>query len=198
MTAVVLKANTRKASGTGSARSLRRDGMVPAVIYGKGKEELFISLTQKEVQLLQNKFTFFSTPLVVEVDGKKYNVLPKAVSLHPVTDMVEHVDFVFLDGVDTVKVKVPLLFTGRDKSVGLKRGGVFNIVQRSLEVKVSPKNIPSVIEVNIADVGIGIPVRFKDISLPANCVATIKDPNYTIAKLVGKKVKGDEAAAGGA
>lgn len=195
MTAVTLKANLRETTGKGPARTLRRAGFVPAIIYGKGQKEVMISVPQKEVQHLQTRFTFHSTPVTVELDGKKLNLLPKSALLHPVTDQVEHVDFIYLDAAETVNVKVPLLFTGRDKSIALKRGGVLNIVQRSLEVAVSPKNIPSVIEVDITNVGIGVPVRLKDVKIPAGCVCKIKDLTSTVAKVTGKKVKNEDGEA---
>lgn len=193
MTAVVLKASLREKTGKGPARTLRREGLVPAIIYGKDKKEVMISIPQKEAQHIQTRFAFHSTPIEVELDGKKMNLLPKAALLHPVTDKVEHMDFMYLDAAEKINVKVPLLFTGKDKSIALKRGGVLNIVQRSLELAVSPKNIPTYIEVDISEVGIGVPVRLRDIKIPDGCACAIKDMSYTVAKVVGKKVKNEEA-----
>lgn len=187
MTAVTLAATIREKTGKGPARTLRREGRVPAIIYGKDKKEVMISVSQRDVQHLHSKFTFMSTPVDIELDGKKIHALPKSVLLHPVTDKVEHADFVFLNDNEKTKVKVPLLFTGKDKSLGLKRGGVLNTVLRSLELVVEGKDIPAVIEIDVEKLEIGSAIHLKDVNLPKGCVATISDPNYTIAKIVGKK-----------
>lgn len=193
MTALNLTATTRETTGKGPARTLRRAGMIPAIIYGKGKKEVMITVSQRDVQLLHNKFTYMSTPVDISLDGKIVHVLPKAVLLHPVSDMVEHADFVFLNEGEKIKVKVPLLFTGKDRSVGLKRGGVLNAVLRNLTLMVDAKAIPSVVEIDIANLEIGSAIYLKDIKLPKGCAHTILDLNYTVAKVVGKKeIKLDE------
>jgi large subunit ribosomal protein L25 len=190
-----LQAQVREKTGKGSARTLRRAGKIPAIIYGKGHKEVLITLNQHEVQNLQGKFTFVSTPIEIDLEGKKHRVLPKSVLLHPVTDKVEHADFVFLNKGEKVRVKVPVLFTGKDKSMGLKRGGVLNIVLRNIELLVDTDNIPNVIEIDVAKLEIGEAVHLKDIALPKGAKSTIQDPNYTIAKVVGKKaMKLDEEA----
>ena len=192
MSALSLKATIREKTGKGPARVLRRAGLVPAIMYGKGHKEVMITVVSRDIELLYSKFAYLSTPVEIELDGKKYHMLPKAVLKHPVTDEVEHADFVFLNKGEKVNVKVPLLFTGRDKSVGLKRGGVLNIVLRNLDLIVDANDVPNVVEVNISDLKIGAAVRFKDIVLPKGAKSSITDPNYTIAKVVGKKAAKEE------
>lgn len=192
MSALSLQATIREKTGKGPARTLRRAGLVPAIIYGKGHKEVMISVVSRDLEALHSKFAYLSTPVEIELDGKKHHVLPKAVLKHPVTDEVEHADFVFLNKGERINVKVPLLFTGREKSIGLKRGGVLNIVLRSLNLTVDANEVPKVVEVDISALGIGAAVRFKDIVLPNGAKSRITDPNYTIAKVVGKKAAKEE------
>jgi large subunit ribosomal protein L25 len=197
MSALSLQATIREKTGKGPARTLRREGLIPAIIYGKGHKEVMISVVSRDIEHLYSKFAYLSTPVEIDLAGKKHHVLPKAVLKHPVTDKVEHADFVFLNKGERVSVKVPLLFTGREKSLGLKRGGVLNIVLRNLILTVDANDIPNVVEVDISTLEIGAAIRFKDIVLPKNAKSNITDPNYTIAKVVGKKAakEEDESAA---
>ncbi len=195
MSALSLQATIREKTGKGPARSLRREGLIPAIIYGKGHKEVMISVGSRDIEHLYNKLDYLSTPVEINLDGKKHQVLPKAVLKHPVTDIVEHADFMFLNKGEKIKVKVPLLFTGREKSIGLKRGGILNIVLRSLDLVVDANEVPNVVEVDISTMEIGAAIRFKDIVLPKNAKSTITDPNYTIAKVVGKKAAKEEEEA---
>lgn len=195
MSALSLQATIREKTGKGPARSLRREGLIPAIIYGKGHKEVMISVGSRDIENLYSKLDYLSTPVEINLDGKKHQVLPKAVLKHPVTDIVEHADFMFLNKGEKIKVKVPLLFTGREKSIGLKRGGILNIVLRSLDLIVDTNEVPNVVEVDISTMEIGAAIRFKDIVLPKNAKSTITDPNYTIAKVVGKKAAKEEEEA---
>ncbi len=194
----LLQANLREKTGKGPGRALRRAGKIPAIIYGKGRKEAMIILVQQDIQRLYEKFTFMSTVIEIELDGKQYKVLPKSILKHPVTDLVEHVDFMYLNQDEKIKLNIPVLFTGKEKSLGLKRGGVLNIVLRNLPVIVDSSNIPAVIEIDVEHLEIGEAVHIKDINLPQGVLSAIKDSNYTVAKVVGKKaMKIDEEIAVG-
>lgn len=165
---VKLTAELREDAGTGSARKLRRENRVPAIIYGHGKKNLSISLEEKEITKLYRRHGFTSTVIELEIDGKQYNVLPKSIDLHPITDVVRHADFIFL-GTTRQKVQVPLVFVGTDKSLGLKRGGYLNVVKRRVEIDCPVKSIPLDIQVDVSKMRIGSSIRAKSLNIPEGC-----------------------------
>ena len=130
---VKLKAQKREELGTGNARAARRSGMVTAEIYGNGKDNVSVVLAENEMTKLYRQPGFTSTILEIDVDGKSYKVVPKSVQLHPLNDLVRHVDFMHLAKKEQ-KVSVQIKFIGKEKSVGLKRGGFLNIVKRKIEL----------------------------------------------------------------
>lgn len=190
----VLNANERPVLGTGNARALRREGYVPAVIYGKGKENLHLAISQKEVNMLFNSFEFNTTPVTIKLGKTTIKALPKDALLHPVTDQVEQIDFMFLDGAERIKVDVPVYFKGRDKSPGIKLGGVLNIVFRKIKVYADPKSIPDSIEVDLSSKVVGDSIRLRDITFPKNVTPIEKNLTLTVCKIVGKRAKLEESA----
>lgn len=195
--AVVFKAETRKSTGTGSARELRRQEKVPAVIYGVGSEPLHIALPMKEVTLRSAKRNFKSTIFEIELDGKKINTIAKDIQFNVVTDKPEHIDLQIVSEKTAVKVFVPVTYTNQVKSPGLKKGGVLNIVQREIELFVPPAKIPDEIVVDLAGLEIGHTVHIKDIKLAEGLRPVLKR-NFTIATIVGKGAEEEAAATPGA
>jgi len=189
-----LAGEERAVAGTGAARAVRRNGMVPGVIYGAGKEQVLLSLPKKELKSHYYKQGFLSHMFDISVGKHKYRVLPKDVQLHPVTDEIEHIDFVHINENSKIKIHVTLHFINEAKCPGLKQGGVLNISRHDLEVYCLPNNIPEVIEVDIANLAVGQTIHVNDLVLPKG-IETKIDKETTIAAIVTGKVNEEESAA---
>jgi large subunit ribosomal protein L25 len=181
-----IKAQIRDNSGKGSSRSLRREGRIPAIIYGKGQENVSISLDENELRKLYRKANFCAQVMDIDVGTKKFKVLPRVVQLHPVTDIAEHIDFMHINDKDQIKVIVHLHFLNEDKCIGLKRGGVLNLVKRDLELLCNADSIPHHIDIDIINLNIGDSLHIEDIKLPDGVSPINIDKNFTIATIVGR------------
>ena len=145
-----LEARSREKTSKGAVRSLRREGRVPAVIYGDKKSPILIDLSYKEVSKLYHTGTFLSHTLDIEVDGKKEHVIPRDVQLEPVRDFIIHVDFLRLGKNATITVAIPVHFINEEASPGLKAGGVLNVVRHEVELVCPASAIPESIEIDLA------------------------------------------------
>ncbi len=186
----VLKAKNRDILGTGSSRSLRAEGWVPANVYGNGHKNLSIAVEEKEITKLYRTHGFTSKVIGVEIDGKIHKVLPKAVQLHPITDLVNHVDLVFLDK-KYQKVDVPVVFDGKERSVGVKRGGFFNIIMRKLPLLCPVDSIPLDIKIDVSNMGIGASIIANKLKLPEGCSLSTKKTKLIVASITGRGGKSD-------
>lgn len=195
--AVKFEAQERKTLGTGPARELRRQGRVPAVIYGQGQTPLHISLPLKELTVSSNKKSFKSTVFEISLNGKKINTVAKDISFDKVTDVVEHVDLQVVSDKTAFKVFVPVNYSNHAKAPGLKRGGVLNVVRRDIEFYVKPNNIPDSIEVDLTGLEIGHAIHVNDLKLPEG-VRPVMKRNFTIVTIVGKGADEPTASAPGA
>lgn len=191
---VTITAQAREKAGKGAARSTRRDGRVPAVIYGSKEAPTLISLDPKEVDREYARRGFFARPLDVEVGGKKQRVLPRDVQKDPVSDRPLHVDFMRISADTRIRVEVPVVFVHDDQSPGLKRGGVLNIVRHEIELICRPESIPASIEINVQEMDIGDSMHIESIQLPEGVTPAIKR-NFTIATIAGRSAKADEETA---
>ncbi len=189
-----LTAATRTDAGKGVARALRREGKLPGILYGKGQKPVSISLSAKEVTLEYQKGRFRSRLVDIALDGKNIQALPKDLQFNPVTDQIEHVDFIKVEKGVALRVWVPVKFVGNDKSIGLKRGGVLNVVRHEIEFECAPEAIPTHIEVNVTALDIGSSVHINDVTLPKDVVPTIKR-NFTIAAVAGRSTADEEVKA---
>lgn len=187
----VLTATARDRAGKGVARALRREGKVPAVLYSKGKQPMSLALPLKEVTMEYTRGRFRSRLIDIKLDSGTIKALPKDVQFHPVTDVIEHVDFIRIEPGVPVRVMVPVKFLGADKSVGVKRGGVLNIVRHEVEFTCAPESIPTHIEANVEALDIGGSVHINDISLPKGIEAVIKR-NFTVATIAGRSSSMEE------
>lgn len=187
-----LKAQPRDRTGKGAARELRRNSMVPAVIYGDKKDPLAIALPQKELTMRLHAGGFLTTVATIEVDGKKHQVLPKDYQTDPVRDFIVHVDFLRISANSKVVVSVPVHFKNEGASPGLKRGGVLNIVRHEVEVECPATAIPDYIEVDLAGVNIGDSIHISHVTLPGNTKPTITDRDFTIATIAGSSAMKSE------
>ena len=196
---IQLPAEARERGGKGAARAMRREGRMPAVIYGDKKDVTMLTMDVRHVAKEYNKGGFFSRLFEVVVDGKAERVLPRDVQLHPVTDVPMHADFLRLSKGVKIRINIPVTFTNEEESVGLKRGGILNIVRHEIEFMVPPDSIPEAIVVDMGKWDVGDSIHIEDITLPGDITATI-DRNFTIATIaspvVEKEVVEDEDAEG--
>lgn len=188
-TAVQFTAEGRERTGKGGARALRREGKVPAILYAKGETPIGLAFTEKEVTLEYLKGGFFSKIVSITQGGSTFHALPKAIQLHPVTDRVEHIDFLKVDAKSEIHVFVPVRFRNQEKSVGLKRGGVLNVVRHDLELVCTPANIPQYIEIDVTEINIGDSIHISHVALPEGVRPAITSRDFTIATVAGRSTK---------
>ncbi len=183
-----LEAELRERVGKGSARELRRNGRVPAVIYGDKQDPLSISLPYKELFMKIHGGGFMTTIATIEAGGKSYQVLPKDYQLDPVRDFPMHVDFLRVTKSTLVTVEVPVHFINEDKSRGIRRGGVLNIVRHTVEVHCPADSIPDSLEFDLAGLEIGDTIHISAITLPKGVEPTITDRDFTVATIAAPAV----------
>lgn len=190
---VVLDVNVRENTGTGFAREARRNGEVPGVIYGGGKDPVSVSVRYNEVLKAINSGDFLQSMVELKYDGSGQKVITKDVQFHPVTDMPLHVDFFRVTEKTIIDVDVPAVFVGEDVSPGMKRGGALNVVRYNIEVKCPAGAIPDNIEVDISDMDIGDSIHLSEVTLPKGVKPGISDRDVTIATIVASRTsKTDE------
>ncbi|MDC8753248.1 50S ribosomal protein L25/general stress protein Ctc [Erythrobacter sp. sf7] len=196
--ALNLPAEARERAGKGASRALRRDGRTPAVIYGGKEEPTMIHVEQKELVKQLMTGHFMNSIVNIEIGGKTIKTLPKDVAFHPVTDRPTHVDFLRLSADSKVDVAVPVVFINEEKSPGLKKGGVLNIVRHELELVCPADSIPGEIEIDVTGKDVGDAIHISEVALPAGVESAITDRDFTIATLVApsalKKSEGAAAA----
>ena len=194
---LVMPAETRERAGKGASRALRREGRVPAVVYGAKEGPVAIHVEEKELVRQLGTGHFFNSIVEVEVGGKKVRTLPKDVAFHPVSDRPLHVDFMRLAKNATVHVNVPVSFINEELSPGLKRGGVLNVVRHELELVCDNDKIPGEIEVDVTGKEVGDSIHISEVQLPAGSESAITDRDFTIAGVTAPsalKSADDEAA----
>lgn len=197
--ALTLPAEARDRAGKGASRYLRREGRVPAVIYGGKEEPQMIHVEAKELVRLLGTGHFMNSIVNIEVGGQSLRTLPKDVALNPVTDRPEHVDFLRLAKDAKVQVMVPVVFVNEDAAPGLKKGGVLNVVRHELDLVCDADNIPSDIEIDVTGKDVGDAIHISEVTLPQGAASAITDRDFTIATLVApsalKKAEGDTTQA---
>ena len=198
--ALTLPAEARERAGKGASRALRREGRVPAVIYGGKEEPTPIHVEAKELIRQLGTGHFMNSIVMIDVDGKSVRTLPKDVAFHPVTDRPTHVDFLRLSKDAKIEVAIPVVFINEEASPGLKKGGVLNVVRHDLDLICESDKIPDEIEIDVTGKEVGDSIHISEITLPAGSESAITDRDFTIATLVApsalKKAdsgEGDEA-----
>ena len=181
---LTLAAETRDRAGKGASRALRRDGRVPAVIYGANLDPVSIHLEEKNLAKLLSTGHFMNTVVMIDVGGKPTRTLPKDIQFHPVSSRPTHVDFLRISEHSKVTVNVPVRFENEEASPGMKRGGVLNIVRHELELVCDAAEIPDEIHVDLTGLDVGDSVHISNIKLPKGVESAISDRDYTIATLV--------------
>jgi large subunit ribosomal protein L25 len=188
-----LSAETRDRVGKGASRALRRDGRIPAVIYGNKEDPVGIHVGERELMKLLMTGHFMNS--VVMVGGQR--TLPKDVTFDAVTDRPVHVDFLRISEHTSVHVNVPIIFADEEESPGIKRGGVLNIVRHDLELICDAAEIPDDITVSLKGVEVGDSIHISSVTLPKGVTSAITDRDFTIATVVApsalKSSEGDTA-----
>jgi len=180
-----LKAEVRDRVGKGAARAVRRQDMIPAIIYGDKKPPIPISLPQREMTTRLHAGGFLTHMAMIEVGGEKIRVIPKDYQLDPVRDFLIHVDFLRVGEGARLNLDVPVHFVNHSASPGLKRGGVLNIVRHAIEMSVPADAIPEAIEVDLSGLDIGDSVHISHVKLPEGTKPTIVERDFTIATIAG-------------
>ncbi|WP_339690410.1 50S ribosomal protein L25/general stress protein Ctc [uncultured Parasphingorhabdus sp.] len=178
---LTISAEPRERAGKGASRALRREGRIPAVIYGDKKEAITIHVEERALNKLLGTGHFMNSLVQVEVDGKKTRTLPKDVAFDPVTDRPLHVDFFRLAKGAKVQVNIPVVFINEEDSPGLKRGGVMNVVRHELDLMCDADHIPDQIEIDVTGLEIGDSIHISSITLPTGAESSITDRDFTIA-----------------
>lgn len=198
MTKIIpLGAEGRERAGKGTARQTRRDGRIPAVIYGGKQAPVTISLEKFEFTRVLHQPGFFTHLFDVTVDGVAHRVLPRDVQFHPVTDFPLHVDFLRVTSDTRIVVHVPVEFVNQEKSPGLKRGATLNVVHHSLDLECPADNIPEHITVSCEGLDVGGAIHISAITLPEGIVSVSHEQDLTIATIIapsGLKSEGGDAA----
>ena len=194
--ALTLPAERRERAGKGASRELRRNGRVPAVIYGGKEEPLAIHVEAKELARQLNTGHFMNSIVMVEVGGKTVRAIPKDVALHPVTDRPLHVDFLRLSKDSKIQVAVPVVFVNEDDSPGLKKGGVLNVVRHELELVCESDKIPDDIQIDVTGLEVGDSIHISNVNLPEGSVSAITDRDFTIATIVAPSAMKSDAGEG--
>ena len=183
-----LDANIRTTKTKGELSALRNNGSVPAVIYGGEAKNETISISKKLLKSLIDKENFLSNIVTLKVDGKPQNVLPKEIKYHIISDEPIHVDFLRIVPGVKIKIEVPVQFINHEKSPGLKRGGVLNIVRRKVELRCPSEKIPESLVIDLDGVDIGESFKISSINLETDVTPTITGRDFVIATLAAPTV----------
>jgi len=194
-----LKAQARTGVGKGAARALRRQGLIPAVIYGDKKPPIAIAISTNEANKRIYAGGFLSHILTLDVDGEKHQVIPRDYQLDVVKDFPLHVDFLRVGKGSKINVQVHVEFINEEASPGIKRGGVLNIVHHTLDLTVAADNIPEKVTVDLTGKDIGDSIHISSIQLPAGATDHSHEDDLTIATIVAPSgLRSEEAEAGAA
>ena len=183
-----VEANIRNTNTKGEVNSLRINGNVPAIVYGGSEKNQKIYLSKKNIKNLIEKENFLSNIISINLDGKSENVLPKEIAWDPITDEPIHIDFLRIIKGAKVILEIPVKFINIEKSPGLKRGGVLNIVRRKVELKCSAENIPTELVVDLDNLDIGASIKISSIKLPENVAPTIQGRDFVVATVAAPTI----------
>ena len=189
---LTLDIRKRERAGKGAARATRREGRVPAVIYGNKEAPALISLNPIELDRELRGSGFFSRVYSLEVDGVTHRVLPRDIQVDPVTDRPIHVDFMRFSKKTRVVIEVAVEFRNEDDCPGLKTGGVLNVVRYAIELRCSPENVPESIPVDLSGLIVGDSIHISAVTLPEDVELTITDRDFTIATIAAPTVTIEE------
>jgi len=183
-----LEAQIRTDITKGELNALRLNGNVPAIVYGGKEENVKISISKKLLKILIEKENFLSNIVTLNVNGTPQNVLPREITYDVLTDEPIHVDFLRVVPGVKIRIEVPVNFINHDKSPGLKRGGVLNIVRRKVELRCPSEKIPGNITLDLDGIDIGESFKISSVKLEQDVVPTILGRDFVIATLAAPTV----------
>ncbi|KRO60189.1 MAG: 50S ribosomal protein L25 [Pelagibacteraceae bacterium BACL5 MAG-120820-bin39] len=183
-----LEAQIRTDITKGELNALRLNGNIPAIVYGGKEENVKISISKKLLKILIEKENFLSNIVTLNVNGTPQNVLPREITYHVLTDEPIHVDFLRVVPGVKIRIEVPVNFINHDKSPGLKRGGVLNIVRRKVELRCPSEKIPGNITLDLDGIDIGESFKISSVKLEQDVVPTILGRDFVIATLAAPTV----------
>ncbi len=193
MAGIVLNVEKREKIGTGGARATRKSGLIPGVLYGGARGAISIEINAKDVIMAIRSGKFLSHMVELNHQGEKQPVIPRALQFHPVTDEVIHVDLYRVEENAEIAIDVVVHFKNHEASPGLKRGGALNVVRHTIKLKCKANKIPEEIVVDLTGRDIGDSIHISSIVLPDGARAVIRDRDFTIATIVGRKVEEEVA-----
>ncbi len=183
-----IEASIRNTNTKGEVNSLRSKGIVPAIVYGGKNQNQKISISKKIIKLLADKENFLSSILTLNIEGNSQNVLPREIKFDTITDEPIHVDFLRIVEGAKIALEIPVKFINNEKSPGLKRGGVLNIVKRKVELKCPTENIPDQLVVDLENKDIGESFKISSIKLPEGVTPTIQGRDFVVATLAAPTI----------
>ena len=183
-----LEANLRSETSRGKNNILRKQGMVPGILYGGEEKNELISISKKQLKVLLDQENFLSNVLKIKIKDKEINVLPREVAFDVVTDEPIHIDFLRMVAGRKITLEIPVRFINNELSPGLKRGGVLNIVRRKVELKCPTEKIPNELVVDLEGLDIGASIKISAINLPENVTPTITGRDFVIATVAAPTI----------
>lgn len=193
MAGIVLNVEKRERTGTGGARATRNAGLIPGVLYGGARGAVPIEIKAKDVQMALRSGKFLSHMVELNHQGERQPVIPRAVQFHPVTDQPIHVDLYRVEENAEIAIDVVVHFKNHADSPGIKRGGALNVVRHTVKLKVKADKIPEEIAVDLTGLDIGDSVHISSIKLPEGARPVIRDRDFTVATIVGRKAEEETA-----
>lgn len=195
MAGIVLTVERREKTGTGGARATRRLEQVPGILYGGDRGPIPIEVSKKELVKAVRSGKFISHMITLDHKGEKQPVIPRAIQFHPVTDEPLHVDLYRVEENSVIDVNVPVHFKNHADSPGLKRGGVLNVVEHTIRLKVKAVAIPEEVVIDLTGLDVGAVIHLSALTLPAGATPVVKDRDLTIASIGGRMAEAAEPAA---
>jgi len=195
---ISISAEPRMRAGKGAARATRRSGRVPAIVYGDNQEPTLVSLDPRELARALARPGFFNHLVEISVDGAVHRTLPRDVQVHPVSDAPIHVDFMRVGAGAQVTVMVPVVFINQERSIGLRRGGILNIVRHGIDMVCSVDDIPERLVVDLDGLDIGDSIHIGAVEMPAGARPVVQSRDFTIASIAASSAVKEEAAAAAA
>lgn len=194
MAGIVLNVEKREKVGTGGARSTRNAGRIPGVLYGGARGSVPIEISAADVKMALRSGKFLSHMVELNHQGEKQPVIPRAIQFHPVTDEPIHVDLYRVEENSEIAIDVVVHFKNHEQSPGLKRGGALNIVRHTIKLKCKANAIPEEIVIDLAGRDIGDSIHISQVELPKGARPVIRDRDFTIATIVGRKAETETVA----
>jgi len=195
MAGIVLNVEKRERTGTGGARATRNTGLIPGVLYGGERGSIPIEINAKDVEMAIRSGKFLSHMVELNHQGEKQPVIPRAIQFHPVSDKPIHIDLYRVEENAEIAIEVVVHFKNHEASPGLKRGGVLNVVRHTIKLKCKANKIPEEIVVDLTGREIGESIHISSITLPDGARPFIRDRDFTVATIAGRKAEAEPVAA---